>query len=83
MKFSLLIKGAALTALLTTSLAAAEATNARVEAPWKSQGMMMMTSMKTAKFMGSFEGILHVKNEGHEAINKLPMMCPSVQHIDL
>jgi hypothetical protein len=83
MKIRSLVAAITAAAALTTTLSANEAKHARVEAPWKSTGIMMMTSMKTAKFMGTFEGLLHVKNDDSHVINQLPMMCPTTQHIDL
>lgn len=62
---------------------ASEARTAYVEAPWKSSGVLMMTSEKTAKFMGVFQGVLVVETDAAEELKALPFVCPSTQKIDM
>lgn len=72
-----------LTAMAFSVSGASEAKNAYVEAPWKSSGILMMTSEKTAKFMGVFEGVLVVKTETADELKQLPFVCPGTQRIDM
>lgn len=71
----------AISFIASTVLTASEAIDAYVEAPWKSEGIVMMTSENSAKFMGTLEGVLLFETNQSPELHKLPFMCPSSQRI--
>jgi len=70
-------------ALPAITLYAVEKHTEEIVGPWEGSGVIFLTHVDKAKFFGEINATMIVQRDENNTINKLPIVCMTIQDIDL